>query len=541
MRKTVVIGFVGTQLDNAGKGPSRWERWRPSVALCQHEDLLVHRFELLCGSTHQGLVKAVAADIGVVSPETTVRPVPLDVKDPWDFEEMYGALLDYARAYPFDPDNEDYLLHITTGTHVAQICMFLLTEARYFPARLLQTSPPRRQKGETTGIYEIIDLDLSKYNQIAARFQREQEESVSFLKSGIATRNAAFNKMIESIERVAVRSRAPVLFIGPTGAGKSFLARRVFALKKARHQLAGEFVEVNCATIRGESAMSALFGHVKGAFTGATSDRAGLLRKADKGLIFLDEIGELGLDEQAMLLKAIEEKRFFPFGGDREVTSDFQLIAGTNSDLRDDVKAGRFREDLFARVNLWTFFLPSLIERGEDIEPNLEYELTRFAQENTVTVRFNKEAKEKYLAFATSPTALWVGNFRELSASVTRMATLADGGRISVTVVDEEIVRLKMLWHAEPQSPLSDVLRMVRSAEVDLFDQLQLAEVIKVCRSSKSLADAGRKLFSTSMAKRRSANDTDRLRKYLARFGLDWRSVTDTEQRPILDSTRSYV
>lgn len=525
MKKTVVVGFVGTQLDNAGKGPSRWERWRPSVALCQHEDLLVQRFELLCGSTHQGVVKEVVADISVVSPETQVRPVSLDVKDPWDFEEMYGALLDYARGYPFDPDNEDYLLHITTGTHVAQICMFLLTEARYFPARLLQTSPPRRQKGETAGTYAIIDLDLSKYNQIAARFQREQEESVSFLKSGIATRNAAFNKMIESIERVAVRSRAPVLFIGPTGAGKSFLARRVFALKKARHQLAGEFVEVNCATIRGESAMSALFGHVKGAFTGATSDRAGLLRKADKGLIFLDEIGELGLDEQAMLLKAIEEKRFFPFGGDREVSSDFQLIAGTNRDLRDDVKAGRFREDLFARINLWTFFLPSLIERSEDIEPNLEYELTRFAQENAVTVRFNKEAKEKYLAFATSPAALWTGNFRELSASVTRMATLADGGRISVSVVDEEIVRLKTLWHVEPQRPLTDVLGMIRSAEVDLFDQLQLAEVIKVCRSSKNLADAGRKLFSTSMAKRRSANDTDRLRKYLARFSLSWQEV----------------
>jgi transcriptional regulatory protein RtcR len=296
--------------------------------------------------------------------------------------------------------------------------------------------------------------------------------------------------------------------------------------EKASQQLAGEFVEVNCATIRGESAMSALFGHVKGAFTGATSDRAGLLRKADKGLIFLDEIGELGLDEQAMLLKAIEEKRFFPFGGDKEVTSDFQLIAGTNRDLRDDIKAGRFREDLFARINLWTFFLPSLTERNEDIEPNLDYELTRFAQENAVTVRFNKEAKEKYLTFATSPVARWAGNFRELSASITRMATLADGGRISVTVVDEEIVRLKMLWHTEPQSSLSEVLEVARSAEIDLFDQLQLTQVIAVCRASRNLAEAGRKLFSVSMAKRSSANDTDRLRKYLARFGLAWKDIS---------------
>jgi transcriptional regulatory protein RtcR len=151
-------------------------------------------------------------------------------------------------------------------------------------------------------------------------------------------------------------------------------------------------VEVNCATLRGDSAMSTLFGHAKGAFTGAVSARAGLLRSADGGLLFLDEIGELGADEQAMLLKAIEEKRFYPVGSDKEVHSDFQLIAGTCRDLAQDVQQGRFREDLFARLNMWTFHLPPLSERREDIEPNIEFELTRFAQEQGREVRFNKEA-----------------------------------------------------------------------------------------------------------------------------------------------------
>ena len=100
-----------------------------------------------------------------------------------------------------------------------------------------------------------------------------------------------------------------MLLVGPTGAGKSFLARRIYELKRSRHQLDGRFVEVNCATLRGDGAMSALFGHVKGAFTGAQNAREGLLRAADGGMLFLDEIGELGADEQAMLLKAIEEKR----------------------------------------------------------------------------------------------------------------------------------------------------------------------------------------------------------------------------------------
>ena len=141
----------------------------------------------------------------------------------------------------------------------------------------------------------------------------------------------------------------------------------------------GPFVEVNCATLRGDAAMSALFGHVKGAFTGAIRDRPGLLRAADGGLLFLDEVGELGPDEQAMLLRALEEKRFLPVGADKEVKSDFQLIAGTNRDLSDAVRQGRFREDLLARINLWTFQLPALRERREDIEPNLDYELEQFA------------------------------------------------------------------------------------------------------------------------------------------------------------------
>ena len=139
----------------------------------------------------------------------------------------------------------------------------------------------------------VIDLDLSRYNRIAQRFTRERDETVSFLKAGIPTRNARFNALIEQLERVAVRSRAPMLLVGPTGAGKSFLAKRVYELKRGRHRLAGPFIEINCATLRGDAAMSTLFGHVKGAFTGAQSARAGLLRAADGGLLFLDEIGEL--------------------------------------------------------------------------------------------------------------------------------------------------------------------------------------------------------------------------------------------------------
>jgi transcriptional regulatory protein RtcR len=496
--------------------------------LTQHEDLLIQRMVLLHDRKYQAIVTQIKEDIASVSPETEVVPVEINIGNPWDFGEVYAALFDFADQYPFDTEHEDYWIHITTGTHVVQICLFLMVEARYLPGVLLQTSPPRNQRNGALGSYTLIDLDLSHYDAIAQRFARGQADAIALLKSGIATRNPAFNRMIGEIEQVAVRSKAPMLLMGATGAGKSFLAKRVYELKKARHQIDGAFVEVNCATLRGDGATSALFGHVKGAFTGAQQDRGGLLRSADKGLLFLDEIGELGADEQAMLLKSVEEKTFYPVGGDKLVSSDFQLIAGTNRDLRLDVLAGRFREDLFARINLWTYELPSLAQRPEDIEPNMDYQLAQQSTELGRKVSFNKEARQKYLAFATSSSALWQGNFRDLGASILRLSTLAEGGRITDRLVEQEIDRLGKLWGKQDfsdQPELTSVLSNEQLAELDLFDRLQLQSVLAVCKECKSLSEAGRTLFAVSRAQRGSTNDADRIRKYLAKYGLEWASL----------------
>lgn len=523
-KPTVVIGTLGTTLD-VGKAAKRWERWRPTVSLCQHEDFIVDRLELLHSKRASGLAQTVVADIHAVSPETEVVQHMLEMDDPWDFEEVYGALHDFATGYAFDTDREGYLVHITTGTHVSQICNFLLTEARYFPARLIQTGPPRRA-ADGCGVYSIIDLDLSRYDRLASRFEREHTDAIASLKGGIETKNAAFNRLIERIELVTARTTDPILITGPTGAGKSRLATRIYELRKHRRLVEGDLVEVNCATLRGDGAMSALFGHKKGSFTGAASDRPGLLRSADGGVLFLDEIGELGLDEQAMLLRAIEEKRFLPLGADSEVRSDFQLIAGTNRNLSERIATGEFREDLHARINLWTFDLPGLRERPEDIEPNLEYELNRYARERGQLIRFSKEAKKLFLDFATGADGHWPGNFRDLGAALTRMATLAPGGRISRDVVKEEIGRLQHAWRrsgeAEDASVLEGLLGAERIDTIDLFDRVQLVAVVEVCRESRSMSEAGRKLFAASRAKRSSVNDSDRLRKYLAKFGLSW-------------------
>lgn len=533
-KKTIVIGFLGTTVDQ-GWRDDRWQRWRPTVSLCMQEDLQVDQLVLLHPSNQKRLAKLVDADIQQVSPQTAVDLIPFDFQDPWDFAEVYAALYDWVRQYPFDLDHNEYLLHITTGTHVAQICWFLLLEAQYLPARIVQTAPSGNRQPQ--GSFQLIDLDVSRYDALRSRLEAEQQDNWNQLKSTIATRNPAYNRLITDVEKVAVRSRAPILITGETGVGKSHLARQIVQLKQLRQNLTGRFIEVNCATLRGDSAMSALFGHVKGAFTGAVSARGGWLKSAEGGVLFLDEIGELGLDEQAMLLKAIEEKTFFPVGSDTEVHADFQLIAGTNQPLQAAVQRGRFRADLLARLNVWEFCLPPLRDRREDIEPNLQFELQRYGLEQGQAVRFQRDALQQYLRFALSDAARWSGNFRDLSSSLNRMATLSEQHRIQPDDVTAEISRLQQQWANEPNSSASttaeptmaefDCVPTTVLETVDEFDRIQLAGVLRVCRQSRSLADAGRRLFAHSRQGKATTNDTDRLRKYLAKYGLSWGMLSE--------------
>lgn len=542
MKRTVVISLLGTTLDR-GKGPGRWDHWRPTVSLGQHDDLLINRLELLRQDKHADTAQVVANDLKQVSPETDVRQHRIEYADPWDFEEVYTTLLDFAKSYPFDVDHEDYLVHITTGTHVMQICLFLLVESRIIPAKLIQTGI--RGKGDVTGTYSIIDLDLSKYDAISKRFEVVKSQGQSFLKAGIATHDAGFNRLIERIEKVCAVSDAPILLTGASGVGKTRLARLIYEWKKKNYRVTGKFVEVNCATLKGDAALSALFGHRKGAYTGAQDSRTGLMALADGGLLFLDEIEALGLDEQAVILRALEEKRFYPLGSDTEVTSDFQLICGTNRDLAQMVAEGKFRQDMLARIELWSFDLPGLKDRIADFEPNLDYELARVSNELGRGVTFNREARTAFLNFAKSPQALWTGNFRDLAGAVTRLAVMSEAGRITEPLVAEECERLTAKWDRignrqqtgvggnassnraieNDRELLEELLGKEDVGELDDFDVVQLSFVVRMCRESKTISEAGRRIFSQSIAKRTTVNDSDRLRKYLAKFGLTWKDI----------------
>lgn len=534
MRRKVVIGFLGTTLDS-GVTERRWERWRPSVALFAHDTFAVDTYEMLITDEKaRNLADLVAKDVHTrLAPAAVINTHILPVSDPWDFAATYSALHEFAVNYHFREDC-DYYVHLTTGTHVAQICLFILLEARYFPAKILQSS---LDKGATEapwkGQLTPIDINVAAYDKLAQRFERERASSQDVLKGGIATNNADFNALIARIERVALASKAPILLSGPTGAGKSLLAKRIFELRKRRHLVDGPLVEVNCATLRGDNAMSTLFGHKKGAFTGAVTDRPGMLKAADEGLLFLDEIGELGLDEQAMLLKALEDKCFRPLGSDKEVTSDFQLLAGTNRDLSEMVAKGTFREDLLARINLWDFKLPSLSERREDIEPNVSFETERVGRMLGKRVTWSTQALESFLKFAESYG--WPGNFRDLGACVTRLATLAEGGRITEEDVKVEVAALTKAHPSKKQVTATRgyayALKVFGESglqEMDLVDIAQAEVILQVLARTPSMAEAGRELFAVSRSKRATTNDTDRIRKFLTGHGLEYAGVKQT-------------
>jgi len=202
--------------------------------------------------------------------------------------------------------------------------------------------------------------------------------------------------------------------------------------------------------------------------------------------------------------------------------------AGKSQLARRIYELKRGRRQVSGEFDLWAFRLPGLRDRPEDIPPNLEYELDRYAQANGEAVAFSREARDRFLAFASGRDALWAGNFRDLNAAVRRMATLASGGRVTREIVDEEIARLREAWRRDGSSAAGgfvDEILATRAAELDPFERVQLEEVLRVCRASSSLSEAGRALFAVSRTRKSSANDADRLRKYLARYRLAWKDL----------------
>jgi two-component system, NtrC family, response regulator AtoC len=222
---------------------------------------------------------------------------------------------------------------------------------------------------------------------------------------GIYTCAPEMQPLFRLIERVA-RTNCTVLVRGETGSGKELVARAIHTLSPRRQH---PFQAINCATLSPTLLESELFGHVRGAFTGAVSDHHGLFKLADKGTLFLDEVAEIPPEIQARLLRVVEDQTFVPVGGTKVIRVDVRLISATNKALRREVAAGRFREDLLYRIRVVPLFVPSLRERTGDIEALVWHFIDEFNEQGLRRVEaVSREAMEAFLRYP------WPGNIREL-------------------------------------------------------------------------------------------------------------------------------
>ena len=265
----------------------------------------------------------------------------------------------------------------------------------------------------------IGHLDLREENdRLRAKVEKHGE---------IVGRSAAVRSLVDQIARVA-GTAARVLVTGENGTGKELVARAVHA-QSARAK--GSFIEVNCAAIPSELIESELFGHMKGSFTGAVQDRAGKFEQADGGTIFLDEIGDMSLAAQAKVLRVLQEGEVTRIGGQKTRRIDVRVLAATNKRLEEEIHAGRFREDLFYRLNVVPIVVPPLRERREDIPMLVQHFVQGLATEGSAPLKSVEPAALDRLAAHD-----WPGNIRELRNTVERLLILTRGPRVTADDVD---------------------------------------------------------------------------------------------------------
>ena len=251
-----------------------------------------------------------------------------------------------------------------------------------------------------------------------------------FALPNIVGRGDKMQKVMDLITQVAI-SRATVLISGESGTGKELVAKTIHAMSPRADRA---FVPVNTGSMPVDLLESTLFGHVKGAFTSAIATKRGLFELADQGTIFFDEIGTVGVETQAKLLRVIQEREFMRLGGTETIKVDVRILAATNADLRKLVLAGHFREDLYYRLNVISICLPSLRERKEDIPRLVEHFLKKFGEENgRLGLQFSVEAMKALMDYD------WPGNVRELENAVERAVVLASGPTLGLDLLPEQL------------------------------------------------------------------------------------------------------
>ncbi len=324
--------------------------------------------------------------------------------------------------------------------------------------------------------FQLEELELKaeralEHRRLITRLMLADRRELVHRFDNIVGESPAMRRIFDVISKVAP-SNATVLVLGETGTGKELIAE---AIHRNSARKDGPFVKVNCAALPENLLESELFGHERGAFTGADRQRIGRFELANEGTLFLDEIGTMSLATQAKVLRVLQEREFERLGGTRTIRSDVRLIAATNRDLEEAIEAGEFREDLYYRLNVVTIRMPPLRERKEDIIPLATTFLERFARDMKKPMRGFSPAALRLLTRYN-----WPGNIRELENTIERAVLMADGEIIEPKDISiggsrpEEQGRLGSVLRLPPEGiPLEEIEKMAILEALRMNDWVQ--------------------------------------------------------------------
>ncbi len=558
--------------------------WRPSTALAlslrERQKITIDEYHLFyqpklkdheseqLNGTHY-----IKDAIERLVPGIKVNLEKIDIGNGHNLKIVYENLFTYFLNY-FNPSQADanttnirYLVHVTSGSQAVRMCLFLLAQNRWIPAECIQLWTTK--KNDPVGECSITALGASTKGE--TKLLQNDPESLGEI---IETRDKDYSNTLAYIKRIADKTNEPILLLGDTGVGKSQIAKLIFDHRKKSLASKDDYISnknnewitkdgafkwVNCSGLDDALVNDTLFGHVKGGYTGATEDKAGLVELACGGVLFLDEIGNLPIETQGKLLTLIDEHKFNPIG-DRGAPkeSKFLLICATNEWIPDLIEKGKFRRDLFERIRTWTFRIPNLKERPDDIDLNIDNLLKIFSRDNGTNIQFSNElSRQNFLSAIKGMT--FNGNFRELRRIIWRMATIATLEKhvIDDSIIQDEIERLKseQEWNnksssKQVQSPpkiasinetfADKVLNAIHQkydikSNINNIELHQLRHVIEVCLRSKTGAAAARELFNVSLKDKGNglgakSNASDYMSRYFRRkaisqLGIDFDTI----------------